>query len=139
LIKIAEGEGSKATAEHQGLLSKETEKLKGNWGNNFAANKTVAENTMGKLGVTDEQKEALQKTIGYAATMELFRNMGARIGEDKFVTSGSGGGSVMTANEANYRLQALQNDKLWYDKFMAGDVNAKTEFDTLTRLSVSGK
>lgn len=134
---LALGEVSRETsmAKAAGELAQEQDKLNQNWGSNKAAHMVVAENAMRALGVTDEQIENLSKQIGYATTMEMFRNIGARTGEDKFVTNGQGGQSgVMTKDAATYRLGQLQNDSLWFNKFQAGDVLAVKEFNDLTRI-----
>ncbi len=135
LVKIAEDEGKSTIAEQEGKLAAEAETLKKNWGSSFSGNKSIAEETMKKLGIPEEAINALAKTAGYAATMEAFRNIGVRIGEDKFVTANDGrGAGVMTRDEAQFKLSQLQNDSLWYDKFSKGDVTALREFDALTKI-----
>jgi hypothetical protein len=134
LIKISETEGLKFSTEQEAKLAQETDKLKENWGAGFNTNKIVADNAMAKFGVTAEQQAALEKTIGYAATMEMFRSIGASMGEDKFVRGGGPTPGALTKDEATYKMSQLQNDKLWVDKLMNGDVLAQKEFNDLTRV-----
>lgn len=134
LIKVSETEGAKFSAENEAKLAQENEKLAANWGAGSAANKIVAENAMAKFGITAEQHAALEKTIGYAATMEMFRDIGTKLGEDRFVRSGSSAGGALTKDEATYKMSQLQNDSLWYNKFVKGDVLAIKEFNDLTRV-----
>lgn len=133
LVKLAEAENSNSKAEYEAKMAVETETLKKNWGNNFSANKLIAEETMKKLGIPEEAITALAETAGYAAAMEAFRNVGTRIGEDKFITANRPGG-VMTKDEAVYKLSQLQNDSIWYGKFAQGDAAAAREFNDLTRI-----
>lgn len=131
--------GAKSTEDAGALnaaaLAQEKDKLKQSWGYNAATNQVVADNAMRALNVTDEQRDSLTGAIGYAAAMEMFRNIGARIGEDAFVTNKTPGGTTaMTKDAAQYRLTQLQNDTIWYDKFMKGDVQAAKEFNDLTAM-----
>jgi len=134
LIKISETEGLKVSTEQEAKLAQETDKLKANWGAGFNTNKIVADNAMAKFGVTDEQMAALEKTIGYAATMEMFRTVGTSMGEDKFVRGGGATPGALTKDEATYKMSQLQTDQVWVNKLMAGDVLAAKEFADLTRV-----
>lgn len=122
-------------------LALEDDKLAKNWGFNAASNKVVADNAMRALGVTDEQVSALQGMIGKADLMEMFRNIGARIGEDKFITNENPGGQKqpMTAEAAQYRMDQLQNDSVWMTKYLNGDALASKEFNDLTTMITLGR
>lgn len=142
LVSIVEKQESAATQEAEANLTQEREKLRINWGANVDNFLTVARNTAQTLGVTPEQVDALEKGIGYAAVMEMFRNIGQKIGEDQFVISNNGGGGKpqpMTYEQAEFRLNELTNDATFYAKLSAGDVAAKKEFDNLTRLVAAGR
>ena len=104
-------------------LAAQRDVLRINWGANVDNFLTVARNTANTLGVTPEQVDALEKSIGYAAVMEMFRNIGSKIGEDAFITSNNGGGKPvpMTYEQAEHELGQLINDKTFYDKLQAGD------------------
>lgn len=134
LAKIADTEIEKGEVEYNGKIAAETEALKTNWGNNFAANKVVAENTAKSLGVSAEELASLERGLGYAKVMEMFRQVGTKIGEDKFVQSGGGNKGPMTKDEAAFRLSQLEKDSIWWDKFNKGDVMAVKEFNDLTRI-----
>lgn len=122
------------TAEYTAKLATEKETLKTNWGANTQANMIVAQNAAQKLGVTAEHIAALEKAVGYAGVMEMFRKIGAATGEDKFVTNGGQGGGAMTKEQAQQKLDALQKDTIWMEKFNKGDTAAVQEFHNLTRL-----
>jgi len=126
-------EGSK-TALYQGELAQEKDKLAQNWGHNAASNQVVADNAMLKLGVTPEQQEALKGVIGYAALMEMFRDIGTKIGEDRFVRGNSNSNGVMTKDEAAAKLESLRNDSEWFKRYQSGNPEAMKEFNDLTRI-----
>lgn len=136
IVDLADKSQEESLAKGAGELAQEQEKLKANWGSNMTANQTVAQNAMRALGVTDEHEEALKSTIGYAATMELFRNIGSRMGESNFIEGGSGNkGPAMTKEAAQYRLDQLQNDAEWFKRFSAGSVLENKEFNDLTKMA----
>jgi hypothetical protein len=130
----------KETAEYATKLATEKDTLIKNWGANAGVNKIVAQNAATKLGVDAEAMSALEKTVGYAKVMEMFRQIGSKIGEDKFVNNGNGPGSdVMTADQAQAKIDLLAKDEGWMAKFNAGDVQATSEFDNLTKLITASK
>lgn len=136
LTKQIEQADASEAAEYTAKLMAEKASLKTNWGANHNANTVVAQNAAEKLGVKAEEIAALEKTIGYARVMEMFRNVGSRIGEDKFIRDGgaSGGSQVMTKEGAQSRLDMLQTDVEWLERFNKGGARERQEFDNLTRL-----
>lgn len=136
MVDLADKSSEESMAKAAGELAQEQTKLDANWGSNKVANQTIADNAMRALGVTDEQKDALKGSIGYAATMELFRNIGARMGEGNFIEGGKDTkGAAMTKEAAQYRLDRLQNDAEWYKRFAAGGVLENKEFNDLTKMA----
>lgn len=136
IVKFMEDAETTDTGEAAAKLALEKDTLQANWGNKFNANMIVAQNAAKTLGVTPEQVAALEQVIGYASVMEMFRNIGARTGEDTFVRSSSphSGGGPMTREEATATLAERKNDKAWVQKFENGDAAALREFDNLTRM-----
>lgn len=131
----------KSSAETQQLdLEQEREKLRINWGSNVEPNLIVARNTAQTLGIAPEAVDALEKQIGYAAVMEMFRSIGQRIGEDSFVKSTTPGvNTPMTLEQAQAEMDTLMNDATFYTKLQAGDASAKKQFDNLTRMISAGR
>jgi hypothetical protein len=122
-------------AQATATLAKEKADLKSNWGQNEAANMVIARNAASALGVKPETVAALEKTAGYAQVMEMFRQIGTKIGEDKFVQSGGGGGEkVMTREAAVARKKELMNDKAWTTRYLNGDTEAKRQMEALIRI-----
>lgn len=137
VAKLFDADKAADQAEYDVKLSGEKDVLKKNWGANAGANKIVAENAALKLGVTAEELASLEKTVGYARTMEMFRNIGARIGEDQFVRSDGPAGGVMTREQAEATLKSLENDQLWVAKFNQNDTATVQQWHNLTKL-ISG-
>ena len=135
---LAERTAGDADAAAQ-KLNNERIALKTNWNHNFDANLLIAQGALKTLGATPEEVNALEKTFGYAKVMEMFRNIGARTGEDKFVANNApGGNGVMSADQAQATLAERKNDQAWVTKLFAGDKDAVREHDNLTRLISSG-
>lgn len=129
--------GSEVTDKAANLAT-ERETLKINWGSNVEANMLVAKQAAAALGVKPEAVAALENTIGYAATMEMFRNIGTKIGEDAFVSNKAPGGTgVMSVDQAKATLAEKQNDGAWNTKLMSGDALAVKEFNNLTTIIAS--
>src|ERR1700675_2486732 len=131
VTKLMETAEATDTAAYNQKLEVEKGTLRTNWGSNAAAYKVIAENAATKLGVTAEEIQALEKSVGYARVMDMFRNIGQRIGEDKFVGNGGGGGNMLSREQAIAQLSSLENDQVWMDRFLKGDAAAIQQFDNL--------
>lgn len=144
LVKQIETDEGSETAAYQTKLDGEREALKQNWGANYNVNMIVARNAFAKLmegkdkATADAAMASLEKAVGYNTLMEMFRDIGSRIGEDKFVRSDGTAGGALTKEQAQAQLKDLQNDQAWVAKFMKGDAEAKRQFDNLTALIAGG-
>lgn len=130
------------STQNAGEHAAQLDTLKQNWTFKSETNKVIAQNAAAALGLdpTKLDTQGAPVVIPYAQAMEMFRSVGEKIGEDKFVRGGNGPNSpVMTVDQANYRLEQLGNDKLWYQRFQDGDTAARKEFDDLTRLIHASK
>lgn len=138
-VKVADAGKSSSTVEEQAKLAAEKTKLADNWGTKYEANMFVAKQTAGALGVTPEEVTALEKVVGYARTMDMFRNIGTKIGEDKFIqTHLPGGGNVpMTKEAALDRKTSLMADTAWVKSYLAGDAEKAREMTALNTMIVS--
>lgn len=124
-------------AERTAKIAEEKAALAANWGPNAEANLYVAKQTALKLGVTPEQVQALEDTVGYAKVMELFRNIGQKTGEASFVSNGQEfNKGVMTREQASARKAELLNDSAWTARYQAGDAQANRELQALLTIIV---
>lgn len=138
MLKQTEDTASSRSAVETAALAEEKTKLAANWGANAEANGFIAKQAAAKLGVTAEQINALEKVVGYAATMELFRNIGTKIGEDRFVTNPNPAiPGVMSREQAADKMSQLKADKAWVDRYLKGDVACAQEMKALTLLVIS--
>ena len=112
----------------------QTEALKAEWGAKYETNEAVAKNAAKAFGVTDDQIDQLQKVMGFDGAMKFFAGLGAKIGEDKFI-SGSTNGNLatmpMTKEQAGQELTRLTADKEFYAKYRANDPEAKAMMDNV--------
>lgn len=146
LVKYMDGAEASDAAETQAKFTEQQTALKANWGPNYEANLFVAKQTaasmLGKLGMKPEDvvlaTNALDQTIGYDKTMEFFRQLGARLGEDRFVQGGGEPPETLTVDGAKSKLKELQADKEWGKRLMAGDAATSREFKALTTIIAGG-
>ncbi len=118
-------------------IATQKDALRASWGSNFNTNMIVAQNAFKALGFSKEVVDALESTAGYDKVMEAFRNIGQRIGEDKFVSSGApGADGPKTKEQATAELASWKNDAEAQKRFNAGDANELRRFHTLTRISI---
>lgn len=142
LVALVEKQETDAAADYASQIQAENEKLNISWGPNKDNFLVVARNTAKTLGVTPEQVDSLEKVVGKAAVMQMFLNIGQKIGEDQFVLSNNGNGGQprpMTYEQAEFELSELMKDASFYSKLQKGDRDAKTRFDNLTRLVSAGR
>jgi hypothetical protein len=140
VVKHQETVAAAAQAERTAALETERQTLAKNWGANMEANKFVAKQAALALGVDPETVQALENQVGYAKVMEMFRNIGAKIGEDKFVSSGGNpNNGIMTVEQAVAQKKTLMNDTAWAKRYMDGDAAAKREMTALNTIIVSAQ
>lgn len=125
-------------AQFTAQVAKEKAELKANWGANEAANMVIARAAANALGVKPETVAALEKTAGYAQVMEMFRQIGTKIGEDKFVSGNTGGNpnAPMTREAAISRKKELMNDAQWRTRYLQGGSEEKRQMEALIRIEV---
>jgi hypothetical protein len=133
-MKHMESEAAAETQTTQTTLAAQRQLLAANWGTNYETNLFIARQAATALGITPEIVQTLENQIGYDKVMEFLRNVGVRIGEDKYIsTPGAGGNNkVMTREQAVARVTELKQDKDWVARYLRGD---KKEFDEMTALN----
>lgn len=137
VVKWLEGQQTADTAAADAKRAEQMAALDRNWGPNKAANMLAADQGASRLGVTADEVKAIGEVIGLDRAAELFRKIGAGTSEDSFHEAGRSGAAPATAEAASARLAELQRDAAWTKRLLAGDVQARIEFDNLTRQSIS--
>lgn len=136
IVKHMDGVAEAADAIKADKLAVEKAELMKNWGGNAAANRVVAEAAAKALGVSPEAVAALEGVVGYAKIMEMFRTIGTKIGEDRFVTSGGAGGGIMTRDQAVAEKAELMRDRAWTTRYSAGGVEEMRKMTALNKIIV---
>ncbi len=135
LVKHLDSQEQSKMAETAVKLGDEKKALEKDWGQNYAVNKAVAANAARAIGLSPEIVDALEKVAGYKSVMSAMLNLGQKIGEDKFITSPSGGKpGVMSVEQAVARRGELMADRVWSAAYLKGDVEKKREMMALQQL-----
>jgi hypothetical protein len=134
VVKHLDGIAAERVAADAAKLATEKAALAASWGTNGEMNKLQAMQGAKRLGVDPETVASLEKSVGYAKVMEMFRKIGAATSEDTFVEGRAGAGAVSTVEGAKARLNELTADKAWGKRFEDRDPAAVREFQNLTQL-----
>jgi hypothetical protein len=141
LVEYLGNQDAKAESEKAAGIMEQKAALAKNWGTtpdkmDNSPQMLVAKLAAQRLGVDPETVNALESAVGYAKVMEMFRSIGTKIGEDKFIT-GAGPGSnngAMSREGAVARKAELYKDPAWVSKFLAGSNEHVREMANLDRL-----
>jgi len=128
---------TKDAATYEATIAAQDSALHTKWGQAYDKNVQIAQGSVAELGIKAEAVNALEKVLGFAGVMEFFHNIGAKIGEDKFVAAdggGSGFGSVMSPEAANARIRAIATDPVLSAKYANGDAALRAEMDNLHKM-----
>ncbi len=137
-VKSEDALRSSESTEAAGKLAMEKTELAKNWGANYEANMFIARQAAAKLNIAPEAIVALEKAVGYSKVMEMFRDLGTKIGEDRFVSNpGPGGTGVMTREQAVAKKAELMRDTQWTKSYMDGDRAKAAEMTALNTIIVS--
>lgn len=111
--------------------------LKTEWGGAFQQNVGVAQNAAAVFGLNDQQINAIEQALGFAATMKLFHTLGTRVGEDKFVTGGGGRNfsSVMTPDQAKAEISRLKGDTDFVTRYLRNEPEQKERMAQLHKMA----
>lgn len=134
LVKFNEDNDKAQLADITAKISEEKTALEKNWGKNIAANTEIAKRAAAALGIKPEDVTALESVVGFSRVMEMFRTIGTKIGEDKFVAAPQSEGGVMTREQAVARKAELQKDELWVGRYMKGGAAENREMSALIRI-----
>lgn len=139
IAKYNSDQTQESMAAQTAAIETERAELRKNWGQNFDANMLVAKNAAQRLGIKPEVAAALEKLdgVGYGAVMEMFRDLGSRLQEDKFITApnaGGGSGGIMSKDQATARKQELMRDDAWRDRYLNGGAAEIREMTSLNTI-----
>lgn len=111
------------------------DQLKKDWGSAYEQNLKIARGAGKQFGLSDEMVDAMEKSIGFAQTMNLLHQIGSKMGEGEFINGGTTSGGVLTPAQAQSRINELKMDREWGRKYIAGDVQARKEMEALVKMA----
>lgn len=122
------------TTERTTRLQADRTALQTEWGQNFEFNRLTAMQGAKRAVGTDEGAAkvvaAMEESIGYKATMEFWRKIGAGTNEDTFVDAQKDGNPT-TRNGAAARIKDLEGDPEWVKRYLSGGAKEKQEMGGL--------
>lgn len=141
IVKQTDSANAATLADKTAALATDRAALMKDWGANADANLFIVRQTAAALGVSKEQVDALEKMdgMGYAKVMEMFRNIGTKIGEDTFVRNTGAPGNVMSGTDASARRQELLTDSAWTARYQAGGKKELAEMMALQTVILASK
>lgn len=105
--------------------------LKKEWGRDYDKNIDSGTRAVRALGYDEAALSGLEAKMGTSEMLKLFSNIGAKMGEDSFV-SGEGSDSFgNTAAGARQQLADLKTDSQFMDKYLSGDKDAVAKYTRL--------
>jgi hypothetical protein len=146
--------GAAEDAAVAATLKGEREKLEEDWGppdgDKFKANMLISDRAAAALGVPKEALEALRQVIGGTKVAQMFRDLGVKLGEAKYVLDPNNNQGSMTREQAVARRLELAGvdgngnmvpgagDAAWRAKLLAKDAATTREYQDLNRI-ISGR
>ena len=111
---------------------KEIHALKTEYGQDFDKNVELARRVRRASGLTDQEAQQIEDTIGVGRAMKMFAELGRSMGEHRFV-GGEGSGQTfgMSPEGARARITDLKKDGAWMSAYLAGDADKKAEWTRL--------
>lgn len=134
---LGDAETSESAARTARLQTERAE-LDREWGSNKDFNRLTAmqgaKRAVGSDEAAAKMVDAMEAAIGYKATMEFFRKIGAGTSEDTFADF-SKGASPVTMNGAKARLEELRGDPEYVARYLKGMPKEVQEMNSLILLA----
>lgn len=119
---------SKAT--YDAKIAEEDRGLRKDWGLAYDQNIQVAKRGMAAFGLTGEDIDNMERAMGFKATMKFVQKLGAKVGEDVYITGGQVPGAL-TPEMAKNKINMLKNDRDFVKRYAAGGAAEKEEMQKL--------
>lgn len=127
-----------ADDEWNANVNKGVEALKKEWGSDYEVNSQLAQKAVREIveatGLTEEELNKIEKTLGTDKSMKLFYSIGAKEGGIKNLTNYNAGQE--TPEIAAYKIAELKKDRDFVKKLASNDASAITEMKRLTELAM---
>ena len=134
------GASDQANSATEEQLQQQAETLKKEWGAAYDQNLSSAKRAARELGMSAEELDALDSTIGYDRVMKMFNSIGEKIMEPGFHDNprdgGPGGmGGKLTPQQAMDRINELKQDAGFRKKYTEGDADARQKMAYLHQMA----
>lgn len=133
---------SKAQAQVEAMVAKSNDQqvaLKKEWGAAHDQNINIAKAATRNLGLSQEQVDALESSIGFDGTMKLLHKFGSATGEHGYVPGSPAGGGILPPAAAQARIKDLQKDPGFAKKLMDKDSEATRQWNDLHKMAFPGE
>jgi hypothetical protein len=109
--------------------------LKTEWKSDFDKNVELARRVRMTMGLTDQETQMIERTLGLKRAAMVFSSMGKALGEHRF----HGGTEAqtrfaMSPESARSRIIDLQRDAKWMESYLGGDADKKAEWTRLHQI-----
>jgi hypothetical protein len=106
--------------------------LKREWGSDYDSNLDAGRRAVAALGYDEQSLSSLEEKMGTGEMMKLFAQIGARMGEDSFITGNeSGNGFGSSPAQAQMQINELKSDQQFMKAYMEGDKAAVAKMQRL--------
>jgi hypothetical protein len=128
---FTDAETNEATAYKSSIEAQQTS-LKKEWGAAYEQKIAAGRSAASALGVTGEQVDALEKVMGFEATMKFMDRIGSKIMEPGFAPANPGSANGhLTPEQALNRKTSLMADADFRKRYLNGDTGAREEMERL--------
>jgi hypothetical protein len=128
--------------ERETKAQADVQALEQEWGQEFQLRTEAARRAVRELGLTPEEAQSVERTLGVKRAASMFFEIGKRLLEDRpeGMSGSSGGGAKfgLSPTEARGRIGALQKDTEFAGRLLKGDASAKAEWDNLHKIAYPG-
>jgi hypothetical protein len=135
--EYAVGDVQKQTEQYQSTLKSEDTALKKEWGAAYDQNIKACQKAAKEFGLNEENISKLEQALGYSATLKFMAKIGAKVGEDSFVTGDNGSGfqGALTPDRALAEIAELKKDAEFVRKYASGDREAYQKMERLHKFA----
>lgn len=126
---------AQAQVEYKSQVADEMNKLKNSWGDSYDSRIDRAKAAAQQLGVTKETLNKVEGMIGFTELMNLMDGIAGKMAEDTFAGGGNKGDSVNSPEGAAARIKALNEDKDFTARYLAGGAAEKAEMEKLIAIA----
>lgn len=130
-LEFRKGEIKTELDSFQSKQSEDTKALEKAWGQAHKENQNIVANTAKKLGITDQEWQVMQNTLGFKRAHDLIYDIGKGSKEAEFIGGKQTSTGNSTPNEAKTEIQSLMRDKDFQRRLIIGEAEARKIWDKL--------